>query len=368
LKILMTSTSYPENLEDWRGRFIANLVSGLARRNDLTLSLWAPPGSMPASVSDASTPADKAWLQNLARNGGIAHLLRRHPLKAVHAAAGLLGRLHTVYRTRQTDIAHVNWLQNALPLWGTRTAIIISVLGTDFGLLRLPGMKTLLRTVFKQRPTILAPNAEWMVPELQRAFGDVAYVQAVPFGVDDSWFALQRDLPSDGTSNWLAVTRITRAKIGNLFEWGAGLFNEHRRLHLFGPMQETMALPEWVDYHGPAHPSELISTWFPMAHGLVTLSRHDEGRPQVMLEAMAAGLPVIASDLPAHRNFIDDRRTGCLVQSAAAFAEALQSLEQAERNAAMGNAAREWARTTIGNWDDCAARYAALYQRLLEHR
>lgn len=364
MKVLMTSTSYPEHAEDWRGRFIFNLAAALGRVPQVQLSLWAPSGVLPPGVAGATTPSEQRWLQQLSQRGGMAHLLRGHKMGAIAAAGGLLRRLYWVYRREPAALAHVNWLQNALPLWGSRVPAVISVLGTDFGLLRLPGMTLVLRSVLRQRRAVLAPNAEWMVPELQRRFGDVAEIQAVPFGIDGAWFELQRQLPAAGPQRWLVVTRLTRAKIGDLLAWGADLFDGQRELHLFGPMQETLILPDWVHYHGPTHPADLLTRWFPQATGLLTLSRHDEGRPQVMLEAMAAGLPIVASDLPAHRDFLQHEKTGLLVSSAEGLAWALERLEEPQANAAMGEAARHWARKAVGTWDDCAQRYRAVYEQL----
>jgi len=366
LNVLMTSTSYPENLQDWRGRFIANMAGALARRDDISLSLWAPPGDLPAGVAAASTPADAAWLAHLSQRGGIAHLLRTRKLLAMGTILSLIARLGRAYRKHSPDVAHVNWLQNALPLWGTSTPALITVLGTDFGLLRLPGMKSLLRALLRQRRAILAPNAEWMRPFLQQAFGDVAEVRTIAFGVDDPWFELVRQpLTVEGPRHWLAVTRLTKNKIGDLFEWGDGLFGTGRQLHLFGPMQEQISLPSWVQYHGPTHPADLLERWFPIACGLITLSRHDEGRPQVMLEAMAAGLPVLASDLPAHRDIVQHRATGWLAETPQDLATGLAWLNDAANNRHTGQAARRRIKDRVGTWDDCADRYAAAYQELL---
>jgi glycosyltransferase involved in cell wall biosynthesis len=367
LKVLMVSTSYPESAQDWRGRFIADLAGGLGHVKEISLSLWAPPGELPHGVASVTTEQDKTWLHHLAQLGGIAHLIRNERLRAAGTILELLVRLRQVYRRNAADVVHVNWLQNALPLFGMRTPALVTVLGSDFGLLRLPGMKQLLRSVFKRRRIILAPNANWMVPMLNRAFGDIAEIHSVPFGIDKRWFALQRRRPKgNDEQHWVVITRLTKNKIGDLLDWGEGLFGTHRVLHLFGPMQEEITLPEWVQYHGPTHPAELLDTWFPMASGLITLSRHDEGRPQVMLEAMAAGLPLIASDLPAHRDFVEHRQTGWLASSQADFKSALDYLEQPEHNLRIGQAARTWAKQEIGTWDDCAARYCTLYSKLLE--
>lgn len=365
MNVLMTSTSYPENRQDWRGRFIANLAAAVSHQENIQLSLWAPPGELPASVTAATTAEDALWLRHLSQQGGIAHLLRSRGLLAVGTVFGLLARLGRAYRCQGADVIHVNWLQNALPLWGTRTPALITVLGSDFGLLRLPGMKMLLRAVLRQRRAILAPNAEWMRPALERAFGDIAEICPVSFGVDDAWFEVVRCPPQD-VRYWLAITRLTGKKIGDLFDWGEGLFGNNRQLHLFGPMQEEITTPSWVHYHGATHPAELLQTWFPQACGLITLSRHDEGRPQVMLESMAAGLPVIASDLSAHRDIVQHQKTGWIVTSRDDLVRALAWLEEPAHHLETGEAARAWVKDEIGTWDDCASRYAVLYKKLLD--
>ena len=361
-RLLLVSTSYPADESDWKGRFIADMLEALARKPSLEIGVWAPPGKRPEGVVDATTPRDQAWLNKLMAAGGIAALLRAHKITGLTASVSLLIRLSQAYRRAHVDVAHVNWLQNALPLWGTRTPALVTVLGSDYGLLNLPGMVTALRAVFSRRRTILAPNAAWMAPRLQSIFGDVAQIKAVPFGVERRWFEIDRDSAEPGC--WLAVTRLTRNKIGDLFDWGEGLFDDSRHLHLFGPMQEQVTLPDWVVWHGPTHPLELQTVWFPKATGLISLSRHDEGRPQVMLEAMAAGLPVIASDLPAHRDLLSHGGTGWLIKERRELHGALAAMDDMEHNRRIGQAAKQFIKTEIGDWDDCAERYSTLYQEL----
>lgn len=366
LRILMVSTSYPKNDRDWRGRFIANIVAALGRDPDLDLSVWAPPGYLPGGSKAAASLNDSVWLDDLIARGGIAAILRSGTLGAATKSIGLLRRLRRLYqRSNDFDIAHINWLQNALPLWGLRIPALITVLGSDYGLLRYAPVRRSLRAVLRQRRCLIAPNAGWMLPRLQEYFGDVADIETIPFGVDPDWFRCRRT-PEAGGTRWLVVSRVTSAKIGTLFDWGSGQFENGREIHLLGPQQESMNLPTWIRYHGPTNPGELMSRWFPQSTGLITLSNHDEGRPQVMLEAMAAGLPVIASDHPAHRDIIQHGITGFIVRNASEFGAALRALEVPEQNLKIGEKARDWVIGHIGTWDDCARRYKNSYQRLIK--
>ena len=366
----MTATSYPANDADWRGRFIYDMAESLALSGQVGMRLWAPPGRLPAGVDSAFLGDDAVWLEKLLKQGGIAHLLRRRPLQGGFAAIGLLRRLRRVYRDfadffPSTAVVHANWMQNALPLKGTKLPALITVLGSDLALLRLPGMVAAVRAMLRERASILAPNADWMVPLLEKDFGDLAEVRVIPFGVHGRWFAVDRQPEAIGGGNWLMVSRVTRAKLGHLLDWGEGLFGGKRKLHLLGPMQEAVELPEWIEYHGPTKPEELATRWFPSVQGLVTLSTHDEGRPQVMIEAMAAGLPILATDLPAHRDLLVDGQTGCLVRTPEQLLRTLEMLDSPQENLRIGNAARNWVRETIGTWNDSAERFIMAYNDLL---
>ena len=361
----MISSSYPQDARDWRGGFVRDIVFAMEKKKQVQLHLWAPPGEIPASVINGLNNNESIWLGKLTERGGIAHVLRTGSVHGIFVATRLLSKLRQVYhRNPDADILHVNWLQNALPLRDIQKPAVISVLGSDYGLLRYPFMIPLLRSVIRKRRCILAPNADWMVNGLEKYFGDIAEIRPIPFGVKDMWFDMKRNQIPQARRKWIVVSRITRKKIGYLFSWGKAIFGNEDELHLFGPMQEKIAIPEWVHYHGATNPAALHDQWFPEATGLITLSDHDEGRPQVMLEAMAAKLPIIASDLPAHRNMIEHGRTGWIAKTREDFYEGLKWLSDIDQNIRIGLVASEWVRRDFGTWDDCAGRYIAAYEKL----
>lgn len=367
MRIYFAATMYPRDAADFRGVFIRQMVHALARLPSVELVAWTPPGDLPGNARAATTPAESSWLRELLRRGGISHLMRSGGVRALFAPLTLLRMLAAGYgRHPDVDIYHINWLQTALPLPGNGKPALITVLGNDLKLLRLPLMRSLLRRTMRGRRVAICPNAEWMESQLHDAFGDIAEIVPVSFGIEPVWYSIQRDAAAQ-SRQWLVVARLTANKLGPLFEWSRPLFEgTGRELHLFGPMEQEIEVPAWVHYHGPASPQSLARDWFPNARGLITLSQHAEGRPQVMLEAMAASLPIVASRMPAHATVVADGETGILCDSPETYAAALDVLEDPEANARFGQSARRCAQAGMGTWDDCAGRYHRIHRRLLE--
>lgn len=367
MRVLTTFTSYPTEPDDWRGRFIYDLVANLSEHPDVDLRAWGPPGPMPLETSYIASSSEAAWLSKLMSGGGIAHQLRNSPLSGLLLGLRLSAMLGRVYRrNRDVDVVHVNWASNAIPLLGTRLPAVISVLGTDFRLLRSAIVRTATRAALRGRTALIAPNAQWMVPELHSWFGNNARIRSIPFGIDSRWYEIARTKTDHHARRWLAVIRVTEKKIGPLFRWGQQYFDSGNELHLIGPMQESISIPDWVHFHGPASPDQLATDWFPDAHALISLSEHDEGRPQVLLEAMAAGIPVVASDIPAHADIIEDGNTGLLVRSQVDLRNAIETLSNPDTARRIGHAAQVYVQQNFGTWRDCAQRYVEAYREVLQ--
>ncbi|MBT7758435.1 MAG: glycosyltransferase family 4 protein, partial [Rhodospirillaceae bacterium] len=87
------------------------------------------------------------------------------------------------------------------------------------------------------------------------------------------------------------------------------------------------------------------------SHIVCQPSKYGEGVPKVLLEAAAAGRPVVATDTPGCREVIDDGAEGLLVPAAdsAALATALRRLiENPSERRVLGMAARNRAETDFG--------------------
>ena len=88
-----------------------------------------------------------------------------------------------------------------------------------------------------------------------------------------------------------------------------------------------------------------------------------EGHPNVILEAMAMGLPCVASDVPGIREVAANEKDGLLVppEDPAGIARAVSDiLKNPSRREAMGHAARAKAKSF--SWDAAAARYETILE------
>jgi glycosyltransferase involved in cell wall biosynthesis len=90
--------------------------------------------------------------------------------------------------------------------------------------------------------------------------------------------------------------------------------------------------------------------------------------PNVVLEAMAAGLPVIATEVEGISELITDRETGLLIspQSSDALAEAITLLQSMP---ALRDTISHKAQSLVNQeftWPEIVAAYAELYRRLLQ--
>ena len=102
------------------------------------------------------------------------------------------------------------------------------------------------------------------------------------------------------------------------------------------------------------------------ARAFVNLSNF-EGHPNTVLEALACAVPVIVSDIPAHREFLDDTTASFVKPDARCVAEAVQSIV---RNPALSKARGAAGLTIARRYSvDAAVRaYDRVYERIAEAR
>jgi glycosyltransferase involved in cell wall biosynthesis len=296
-------------------------------------------------------------------------------------------RLARLVRSWKPDVlhshmVHANLMARALRLVA-RVPVLISTIHSikDGGRLRMAAYRLSNRLV--DRMTIVSQAAadrfvaEGTIPR--------ELLSVVPNGVDIHRFqevassareTLRRSLGLQREFAWLAVGRFAPAKdYPNMLRGFALVHEAHPDSVLLlvgrGSLQgeaEALALElglaTCVRFLGPRHDvPELMSA----ADGYV-LSSAWEGMPVVLLEAAAAGLPIVATSVGGNREVVRDRESGYLVppQDPDALGLAMRRLmgmSQAQRRS-MGHQGREHVQANYG-LSSVVDRWESLYHEVL---
>ncbi|MFQ5589261.1 MAG: glycosyltransferase family 4 protein, partial [Nitrospiria bacterium] len=123
-------------------------------------------------------------------------------------------------------------------------------------------------------------------------------------------------------------------------------------------------LGDFVSFTG-VQPHETIPALLREADCLV-LPSLSEGMPNVVLEAMASGLPVVASNLPGIREVVQDGETGLLAEpgDARGLAKKLMTMiHEPEQRREMGRRGYRYITAMNLSWEQSARHYLEVYRK-----
>ena len=186
------------------------------------------------------------------------------------------------------------------------------------------GFRSRLEQFMLRKPTLLnLQNADYAF-SLGGKLTDILKEQGlpgkkileIPLGIDESWINPAIEEHTKKKITFVFIGRNERRK--GIPELNAALSgelkNENFEFHFIGPLPENVQLnlPQ-IQYHGSISDSLKIKTILETCDVLVCPS-HSEGMPNVIVEAMASGLAVIATDVGAVSVLVSDK-TGWLLPS-----------------------------------------------------
>jgi glycosyltransferase involved in cell wall biosynthesis len=387
-EILVVTTSFPQDDNAGSGIFVKRLTDALSLR--VRLAVLSPAGRSPRTATqDAAYPvidfryAPRAWQSLTHAPGGIPAALKRHMLFWAVLPLLLLGMFRaTAKASRGVRLLHANWSLTGLicGLVGRMHGIpvITTLRGSDVGKLE---SSWLARQIFSatlrlndRLVTVSQAMCETLAarhPRHRHKFVHIAN------GVDAAFFTLA---PPP------AATPLRLVSIGNLIpgKGGADLLTALAQvdaavtLSVVGDGPERIALQnqamalglnDRIDFLGALPPPQIPAVL--AAHDVLVLASHAEGRPNVLVEAMAAGRAVIATRIPGVCELVDDQQTGLLYPpgDTAALAAHIRALVDAPaRCQALGAAARAAVAAQKLTWPACAEQYADLYRQILAER
>ena len=206
---------------------------------------------------------------------------------------------------------------------------------------------------------------------LQLKYGrDAGRVWYIPNGVEPQFFLEHeyeqgRPLRLLFAGTWLDHKGVYYLRSG--FESLAKIHPE-LRLTIAGCAADVESVKQWFSPEFRNRVDVLPSV--PRAEMPAVYARHDifvfpslmEGLPIVLLEAMAAGMPVVTTETFGMMDFVEDERNGLLVKPADAkeFASAVERLvESAELRLRLGRAAQETMKRHT--WEDVAEQFENVF-------
>lgn len=144
-------------------------------------------------------------------------------------------------------------------------------------------------------------------------------------------FSLRTGLTKLPEINWMnkpyrfcTFSRVTKEKGIGEAVWVVHELNNNGyncSLDIFGPIDESygkefenLLIPGIIEYKGVLEPDEIVATLQNYLIMLFPTYYHGEGMPGSVLEAFAAGVPVIASDWHNNKEVVTHMKTGVIYQ------------------------------------------------------
>jgi glycosyltransferase involved in cell wall biosynthesis len=327
-KIVVLTSSYPRHDGDYAGRFVADAVAQIRGRG--------------LEVEVVHPRLD-------GNGGGLVAMLRRRPWRIMGLFFTLVLELRRA--ARDADLVHAHWLASAAVARLAGKPFVVTLHGT--------GSAGALSDLS------LATKVPWLVRFLLRPARAVICVSAPlteamhAIGIEHA-----RHIP-----NGVAIPVAGDDTDGHFILFAGRLAEEKGIPEL---MEATRGLPLVVAGDGPLRglvpdalgfiPHDELEELYRHA-SVVVLPSHREGLPLCVLEAMAHGRPVVATNVGGIPQLVEDGRTGYLVEpgdSDALRGALVRLLEDAQLRATMGAAGRERVATTC-SWAQVTDQTLAAY-------
>lgn len=388
IQVVLVTTSFPLRPGTTSAPFIQRLAEHLGDR--IRLTVVTPADSNPAAVTSgaryrvrAFRYAPRRWQVLAQVPGGIPVALARRPLTRF-LLPGMLASMFgtTLQMARHADLLHANWSAVGLIAgWAGRltgTPVITTLRGSDLHRLDASGLSRLvLRLCLQLSDRVVCVSDHLAETVLRHYPWAKTRLCVIPNGVADGFLRVQPATNNpDGTLRLVCVGNLIPGKrVDTILRAVANTKDLATQLTIVGDGPERAGLQalaaelgigDRVSFAGRQHPDAMAE----LLAGVDTfiLASASEGRSNALLEAMAAGLPIIGSEIPGISELIRNGDNGLLFPTgdAAALAAAIRRLaDDARLRAELGTRARSTILARELTWDRCADRYIELYSELL---
>jgi len=390
LCILHLTTSFPSGPDDAAGLFIFRLFEAQEKLG-IQCRVLTPAPANTSTWPDAYKVcrfryAPWSWQRLAQRPGGIPAALAGRPWLYGLLPSFLAGMALSLIRLAgQNDIIHAHWSVCGAVAVLTQPIhqkpVITTLRGSDIHRANKAGVFSLLHKKAVRGSSFIVGVSQAITDKLGRQHPGMAdKIRFIPNGVDSAFYALPagREYPATSPFKLLFIGSLIPCKgldvllralavIDSLHSWtltvaGDGPEGDHLKSITTG-----LKIDANIRFLGSVSPEKIPQLM--NDHHILILPSYREGRPNVVLEAMAAALPVLATNINGTRELVTDGQTGWLVPpgDTDALSSALDDIISGKRNlVAAGLAGRQRMLEQGLTWDNTAGLYRNLYMEALK--
>jgi glycosyltransferase involved in cell wall biosynthesis len=396
MRVLFITSAYPAHRDDARGIFIHRLARELCRQG-IQVTVIAP-GAPSAPSSETMDGVEihraKYWIQrwqHLATDlSGIVPTLKQRPWLLFQVPPLIMSLTWcAVQRARFFDLIHAHWLYpsgiaGVIAAKIRKLPFVVTSHGGDLNLARHSRTLTIIsRQLSRASDACIGVSRalceqfrSYGIPEDKSLYIPVGaeVVDNLSGGVVDGCTELRKFADFAGLRILYVGSLIPRKSVETLLAAHHELEDRGYSVAsaIVGPGPEKDRLNLMVKEQSinnvfivDEQPPSFIPAWMLAAHTLV-LPSLSEGQPTVVMEAMALGLAVIATDIPGSREMVRSEETGLLFppQDAKALADCIEILITNEQlRQEMGRRAREYIKTEELTIPQIAHKHLVLYRQ-----
>lgn len=309
-------------------------------------------------------------------------------LSALRASKSLLSR-------ERFDLVHAHWVVPNGPIGALiarrhKLPLVISLHGSDISVAQRSGwIGRLTRSSFARAAAVTAPSEDLL--ERARGLGAKGHLEVIPYGADVSAFAADPAAAARIREQLgLSANHTVVCAIGRFVHWKgfdylieafakASFALPQMRLVFVGDgdlredleaRTRSLGVSQTVTFAGMASRNEMPG-YLAAADIVVVPSIHYDGYvdglPNVALEAMAAGKPLVATRVGGLPQLVQSGENGLLVdeRDSDALADAIATLARdPDLRSRLGENGRTLIRDSM-NWDVVAERFESVYERVV---
>jgi glycosyltransferase involved in cell wall biosynthesis len=394
IKVAVLTTSYPLRKDSVSGIFVKRLVENLPSWVEAEVITPCSTKELELDISNNNQIqcfkyAPRSWQILAHESGGIPVALQHRKflilLLPVFMASMFIACLKV---SKSCDVIHANWSINGLiaGLAGmiTRTPVVTTLRGEDIAKSdksKLYGIILKLCIVMNRK---IISVSEAINNQLTESFPNhVNKLMFLPNGVDSNFLeavnsrepAGDKDeevleiltvsslIPRKGVKDIInALSKIKKTESNfRLSIVGAGVEKNHLE-----QLVDSFGLTKHVNFLGNVSPQEMPNYF--MRADVFILASYSEGRPNVILESFAAGVPVIASEIDGITELVEENITGLLFFPGDSIQLATK-IKLLKKNKQLRDSLAKKGKELILNnellWPKIGIRYASIYESVM---